>query len=140
MANSGKSADFGLYSPQCEICHRIAIQVIQTTGQHSFQTGGIESMAEDTATELELLPSDAAEAILSPSAIAGLLLEIQSSLLETPEHAHLADPAEDLLLGLVRSIKNAEALAAAGITQAGKPAAMASGDDGKPRLRVVTSS
>ncbi len=45
---------------------------------------------------------------MSPSAIVGLMLEIQSSLLQTPEHAHLSDAAEDLLLDLVRSIKNAE--------------------------------
>jgi len=97
-------------------------------------------MVEDIATEFGLLSPVSSDATLSPSAIVGLLLEIQSSLLEIPEHAHLSDPAEDLLLGLVRSMKNAEALGAAGIVQAGEPVAAASGEDGKPRLRVITSS
>jgi len=97
-------------------------------------------MAEDIATEFGLLSSVSSETTLSPSAIVGLLLEIQTSLLETPEHAHLSDTAEDLLFGLVRSMKNAEALGVAGITQPGKPAVTASGENAKPRLRIVTNS
>jgi len=97
-------------------------------------------MAEDIATKFGLLSSVSSEATLSPSAIVALLLEIQSSLLETPEHAHLADTAEDLLFGLVRSIKNAEALGVAGIAQPGRPAVTASEKNGKPRLRIVANS
>ena len=97
-------------------------------------------MAKDIATELGMLSLVSSEATLSPSAIVSLLLEIQTSLLETPEHAHLSDTAEDLLLGLVRSMKNAEALGIAGMAQPAKPAVTTSGKSAKPRLRVVMNS
>jgi len=97
-------------------------------------------MAEDSAAESGLPSEVSCEAALSPGAIVGLLLEIQTSLLEKPEHAHLCDTAEDLLFGLVRSMKNAEAPGAAGNAQPGKPALTASGRNAKPRLRIVTNS
>ena len=97
-------------------------------------------MTEDIATEFGLLPPISGETILSPGEMVALLLEIQSSLLETPEYAHLSDPAEDLLLGLVRSMKNAEALSRAGVATVGKPVDPGPGDAGRPRLRVVTNA
>ncbi len=103
----------------------------------STQNGANTIMAEDIATEIGLIGSGSSDQTLSPAAIVGLLLEIQSSLLETPEHAHLSDAAEDLLLGLVRSIKNAEALNAAAANRPGQPAVPASGKTGRPKLRIV---
>ena len=97
-------------------------------------------MTEDNAAEFGLPSQVSCEAALSPGAIVSLLLEIQTSLLETPEHAHLSDTAEDLLFGLVRSMKNADAPGAAGDVQPGKPALTASGRNAKPRLRIVTNS
>ncbi len=97
-------------------------------------------MAEDSAAEFGIAPPVTSELTLSAEAIAGLLLEIQASLLEMPEHAHLSDTAEDLLFGLVRSMKNAKARGAAGQAQPGNPALTASGRDAKPRLRIVTNS
>ncbi|WP_108880714.1 hypothetical protein [Anderseniella sp. Alg231-50] len=94
-------------------------------------------MAEDTATEIGLIPTGSSAVTLSPDAIVGLMLEIQSSLLETPEHAHLSDAAEDLLLGLVRSIKNAQALNARGGVHPPQPPVSASGERIRPQLRVV---
>ena len=94
-------------------------------------------MTEDIATEIGLVPTGSSDTALSPSAIVGLMLEIQASLLETPEHAHLSDAAEDLLLALVRSIKNAEALNAAGADRPEQPAMAPSGKRGRPQLWVV---
>ena len=97
-------------------------------------------MTEDIVTEFGSLPPISGGSILSPGEMVSLLLEIQSSLLETPEYAHLSEPAEDLLLGLVRSMKNAEALSGAGTSLVGKPVDLAPRDAGRPRLRVVTSA
>ena len=94
-------------------------------------------MAEDIATETGLVPTGSSDPTLSPSAIVGLLLEIQSSLLENPEHAHLSDAAEDLLLGLVRSIKNVEALDGCGDSHSTRPVLPPSGDTVRPQLRIV---
>ena len=94
-------------------------------------------MTEDIATQIGLIGSGSSDPALSPSAVVGLLLEIQASLLETPEHAHLSDAAEDLLLALVRSIKNAEVANAAGAERQGQPAAALSGERNRPQLRIV---
>ncbi|MEO9874427.1 MAG: hypothetical protein ABJM26_05885 [Anderseniella sp.] len=94
-------------------------------------------MAEDIATEIGLIGSGSSDPTLSPSAIVGLMLEIQSSLLQSPEHAHLSDAAEDLLLDLVRSIKNTERQNAIGTDGAEQPAEMPAQRRGKPHLRIV---
>ena len=94
-------------------------------------------MAEDIATEIGLITTGSSDLTLSPSAIVGLMLEIHSSLLETPEHAHLSDAAEDLLLGLVRSIKNAEAQTTTGPDGADQPAVVPAVTKGRPQLRIV---
>ncbi len=91
-------------------------------------------MAEDTATGIGLVPTGASDPTLSPSAIAALLLEIQSSLVETPEHAHLSEAAEDLLLALVRSIKDADAARGSAGAQA---SVSKSGEAARPQLRIV---
>ncbi len=94
-------------------------------------------MTEDIASKTGLIGPASPGMTLSPSAIVGLMLEIQSSLLESPEHAHLSEAAEDLLLALVRSIKNAEAVNAVGSDNPGHGAAPFSGARGKPQLRIV---
>ena len=94
-------------------------------------------MSEDIATEIGLVLTGSSDTALSPSAIVGLMLEIQSSLLESPEHAHLSDAAEDLLLGLVRSIKNVEALNASGGSHSTRPVQPPSGNAVRPQLRIV---
>ncbi len=91
-------------------------------------------MAEDTATGIGLVLAGASDPTLSPSAIAALLLEIQSSLLETPEHAHLSEAAEDLLLALVRSIKDADAARG---SHGAQPSVPISGEAARPQLRIV---
>ena len=108
-------------------------------GGTSFQvkTGAYTVMAEDIATEIGLIRTGSSDLTLSPSAIAGLMLEIQSSLLEMPEHAHLSDAAEDLLLGLVRSIKNAEAQIATGAEGAEQSEGAPAATKGRPQLRIV---
>jgi len=91
-------------------------------------------MTEDIASRPGLVLTDASDPTLSPSAIVALLLEIQSSLLENPDHAHLSESAEDLLLALVRSVKEADASrGSAGV----KPSVPGSADAGKPQLRIV---
>ena len=102
--------------------------------------GRIETMAEDIATETGLLSSVSSGATLSPSAIVALLLEIQSSLLETHEHAHLADTAEDLLFGLARSMKKVEALNVSSVSSSGKTPVTVSEKQEKPKLWIVTNS
>ena len=94
-------------------------------------------MVEDIATEIGLVLTGSSDTALIPSAIVGLMLEIQSSLLESPEHAHLSDAAEDLLLGLVRSIKNVEALNASGGSHSTRPVQLPSGNAVRPQLRIV---
>lgn len=94
-------------------------------------------MAEDIATEIGLIGSGSSDLTLSPSAIVGLMLEIQSSLLQTPEHAHLSDAAEDLLLDLVRSIKNSETQNTIAADGAEQPAVAPAGIRGRPQLRIV---
>ena len=108
-------------------------------GETRFQvkTGAYTVMAEDIATEIGLIGSGSSDLSLSPSAIVGLMLEIQSSLLQTPEHAHLSDAAEDLLLDLVRSIKNAETQTTNGADRAEEPAEAPAGIRGRPHLRIV---
>ena len=104
------------------------------TADFNALTGAYKTMSEDTATGIGLVRTGIADPTLSPSAIAALLLEIQSSLLETPEHAHLSEAAEDLLLALVRSIKVADA---ARSSDGATPSVPASGEAGKPQLRIV---
>ncbi len=94
-------------------------------------------MAEDIAERPGLVPTEASDPPLSPSAIAALLLEIQSSLLETPEHAHLSEAAEDLLLALVRSIKKADAARDSAGEEVCEPAC---GEAARPQLRIVKTS
>lgn len=93
-------------------------------------------MAEDIATETGLVSSGVSGSILSPNAIMGLLLEIQSSLLEMPEHAHLSDSAEDLLFALAHSIKTADASPDIAAMRP-KPQ---SGERQRPQLRIVKGS
>ncbi len=94
-------------------------------------------MAEDIATEIGLIRTGSSDLTLSPSAIAGLMLEIHSSLLEMPEHAHLSDAAEDLLLALVRSIKKAEARTTTGAKGAEQSIGAPAATKGRPQLRIV---
>jgi hypothetical protein len=97
-------------------------------------------MAEDIATEIGLVLTGSADPTLSPSAIVGLMLEIQSSLLENPEHAHLSDAAEGLLLDLVRSIRNVEAPDASDGGHSTQPVLPPSGEAVRPQLRIVKGS
>jgi hypothetical protein len=103
----------------------------------STQNGANTVMAEDIATEIGLIGSGSSDQTLSPGAIVGLMLEIQSSLLQTPEHAHLSDAAEDLLLNLVRSIKNTEIQTTTGADGAKQPVQAPASIRGRPQLRIV---
>lgn len=98
-------------------------------------SGQGDDMAKDIAKELETVSTGSSGPSLSADAIMSLLIEIQASLVESADHAHMADTAEDLLFGLALSIKNGHAAeAVAGSRHSGKsPSCSRTG----PQLRLV---
>ena len=92
-------------------------------------------MTKDTATEIDMVSTGSPGPSLSASAIMSLLIEIQASLLESEDHAHLADTAEDLLFGLAMSIKNGQAQHASAGSRS--PGRSTSGTNTSPKLRLV---
>ena len=92
-------------------------------------------MTEDIAKELDMVSTGSPGPSLSASAIMSLLIEIQASLLESENHAHLADSAEDLLFGLALSMKNGPAQTAKVDSRSSD--ASPSNTRTRPQLRLV---
>jgi len=100
----------------------------QTSGQGN-------DMTKDIAKEIDMVSTGLPGPSLNAGAIMSLLIEIQASLLESEDHAHLADTAEDLLFGLALSIKNGPAQHATVASRSS--GGSTSGTRTKPQLRLV---